>query len=285
MKAIIALASAVLTLNSFSNTFEEAQALYTKRGEDFSNAKRAADIYQKLSHQAEQDFQKANLKTKQAQALYFYAGRLSSDKEKEIFHKQAFQVADEAIQALTGGDQFSDTPRNSAHKTELAQAHYFSAINMGRWAEARGVLASLGQWSNMKKHLEAVIKNDETVEDYGAHRTLGRAYMKLPFTHGGSNKKSEKYLRKAYDKTLNEDFETSANTTTTSYYLDILAARDKADTFCEVYDTFYSLHEASGEELKELNPRLVPETKLDLEKFESGKDYEEDIHDYAETNC
>ena len=185
-------------------------------------------------------------------------------------------------------DIFNDTPYTNTPeaKTALALAHYTSAINMGKWAEARGVLASLGQWGNMKNHLEAVVKNDETVEDYGAYRTFGRAWLKLPFTHGGSKKKSYRDLKYAYDKTFNQDYATSANSTTTLYYLDTLVAKkERGDEFCDAYFGMDDLQYLSDEELKEINPEKVPEFKSDIQNFLNGTEFEEDVHDWADANC
>jgi len=269
---------------------KEAQDLYHRRGEDFDNARKAAEIYRQLGMEAEQEFEKAQFKIKEAQALYFYGDLLSSDllisrQKKEELHRQGFETAHGAVRLLTGRDRFSDSPKDPAHKRELALAHYFSAGNMGRWALARGIPASLGKWPEMVKHLEAVVKNDPSVEDYGVDRIFGRAYMKLPLTAGGSYEKSEKHLKKAYESTLHRELETSVNATTTAYYLDILATRDNSEAFCPVYRSFSALLGASEQELERLNPEMLPETQLGLERFQSGTAYDQDIHGYFDSNC
>ena len=286
MKSFVTAVMLTFAVSVAANTVEEARGLYAQRGANKDNALKASEIYKSLADGTTDKLQIAEYKTLQAQALYFYAGRTGSDSKEEKFHKIGFEAADVAVVLLSKeGTKFGATAKNSDLKTALATAHYFSAINMGKWAEARGILASLGQWGNMKKHLEAVVANDKTVESYGAHRTFGRAYMKLPFTHGGSKKKSEKYLKEAYEATFSEDFGTAENTTTTAYYLDILVARNKADTFCDVYYGMDELTQFSDEELEELNPGMVPEAKTDIKKFLSGDDYEEDVLDYAAEKC
>lgn len=287
MKVFSIIAAILITATSMATTPDQARELYEKRGEDITNAKAAADIYKSLASDGTRNkFFRAEMYRKQAQALYFFGNQQTSkDKKKEI-HEKGYLVADEAIKILSKeGTAFGSTPVEADKKTDLALAHYFSAINMGKWAEARGVLASLGQWDEMKAHLDAVVKNDKTVENWGAHRTFGRAYLKLPFTHGGSSRKSMRYLQEAFEETFNDTFETSTNTTTTAYLLDTLAKRDETDQFCEVFFPFMDLTEASDEDLQELNPKLVPEAKKDLRDFLDGEGYEEDVLEYADVNC
>ena len=263
-----------------------AQRYYQQRGENAENAKKAADLYQELAQQENDPTAKAILNIQASQAIYFYASNQEAKEDRKRLHEKGFQVADTAVVALTGGDSYSDTPLDPAQSSNLARAHYFSAINMGKWAQARGILASLDQWKHMKKHLDAILKNDETVEDYGVYRTYGRSYMKLPKTHDGSKEKSEESLKTAYDNTLHSDLETSTCTTTTLYYLDILAKRDNADVFCEVYDGLNTLREASPEELKGLNPNRVPENQRNLQQYEAGAEkYMKKIEEYGQTNC
>jgi hypothetical protein len=138
----------------------------------------------------------------------------------------------------------------------------------------------------MKKHLDGVFKNDETVASYGAYRTQGRAWLKLPFTHGGSKKKSLKDLKYAYDNTYNEDYGTAENSTTTLFYLDTLVAKKvRGDQFCDTYYGMSDLQDLSDEEILEINPDFLPEFKTDIQKFIDGEGFEEDIHGWAHSNC
>lgn len=289
MKNMLVLASLLASTFTFAQTIQDADALYALRGEDTNNAKLAADMYGQVAANETDILTKGQAYTKQGLSLYFYGVRQANSTTKEAIHKKAFEVAQQGIMFLSAeGSRFGATPKVNTRegKTALAEGHYVSAINMGKWGEARGILASLGQWGEMKDHLEALIKNDETVFEYGAYRTWGRAQMKLPFTHGGSKKESLKKLKKAYDATYSEEFATSTNTTTTAFYLDNLVARKvKGDEFCDVYYGMADLLDLSDEELKELNPENLPEIKTDLENFKSGKDYEEDVKGWADSNC
>lgn len=289
MKKIILASLMAIALQTQAATIQDANNTYNMRGQDINNAMKAADLYATLADQAATKLEKAQMLTLQGLAIYFYAERIKSESQKENLHKKAFEIADIAIKLINKeGTRFGSTASDSsaATKSALAEAHYTSAINMGKWAEARGVLASLGQWGNMKKHLDAVFLNDETVASYGAYRTQGRAWLKLPFTHGGSKKKSLKDLKYAYDNTLNEDYGTSENSTTTLFYLDTLVARKvRGDQFCDVYFGMSDLQDLSDEEILEINPDFLPEFKTDIQKFIDADGFEEDIHGWADSNC
>lgn len=289
MKKIICASLLLAATLTHAQTLDEANELFSMRGEDTQNAQAAADMYAQLASNVRSEQSKGQLLTRQSLALYWVAGRQPKEDDRERIHEQAYKIADQAIILLnTEGDRFGSTPANNdaQGKYDLAEAHYASAINMGKWAEARGVLASLGQWGNMKKHLDAVIANDDSVADYGAYRTRGRAWLKLPFTHGGSKNKSLKDLRLAYKKTFNEEFATSSNSTTTLYYLDTLVAKKiDGDEFCDAYYGLLDAADYDMEELQELSPEFAPEFKIDLQKFEDGEDFEEDIHEWADSNC
>ena len=223
----------------------------------------------------------------QAGELYFYGYRcVSSGEDKKTFHLQGFQFAKNAISLLTGGDSSSDTPQDSTLTKELALAHYYAAVNLSRWGQATGILTSLGRWGEVEGHLKAVMRNDVGVVDYGAFRTFGRAYMKLPFFKGGSYKKSEKYLAKAYAQTLNTTFNTSSNTLTTLYYLDTLSRRNKDDEFCDVYAGLEGIESFDWEQATELNAERVMETLLDIQDFKTSReDWIVDIKDKADIDC
>ncbi len=289
MKKIIMTSFFAIALQAQAITIQEANDLYNQRGQDIENALKAADHYATLATQASDKVTQAKMLTLEGLAIYFYAERVETAAEKESLHKKAFEIADTAITLINKeGDRFGATPMDNSDDTKsaLAEAHYTSAINMGKWAEARGVLASLGQWGNMKMHLDAVLANDETVASYGAYRTLGRAWLKLPFTHGGSKKKSLRDLQYAYENTLNEDYGTAENSTTTLFYLDTLVARKvRGDQFCDAYFGMSDLQDLTDEEILEINPDFLPEFKTDIEKFINGVDFEEDIHAWADSNC
>ena len=214
-----------------------------------------------------------------ATTFYFYGSRcVSSDKEKMDWHTKGLNAAKRALKLLSAGDGTE----------KRALAHYYAAVNLSRWGQAKGILAALGRWDDVKAHLEEVIKNHTDTVNHGAHRTFGRAYLKLPFFKGGSKSKSEKYLKEAYHKTLSSKFGTSVNVLTTLYYLDTLSRRNKDGEFCTVHDALAALMPLDEKKATELNPHRVLETLLDVEMFRNPPKKEEwlrDVKDYADLNC
>lgn len=266
-----------LSLSAFGN--ETASNLFSKRGEDKNNALKAADIVRDLAKSAS-GVEKASLKSREAEYVYFYGQRISGKDAKKKIHARGYDAAEVAISIL--GTNGGKDAKEESLKTPLAKAHYFYAINLGKWGEANGVLSSLSKWPQLKGHLDIIDRLDASVEDYGSYRTRARALHKLPF---GSNADAEKLLEDASEKTLSDMIELSKNSTTVLFLLDILAENDKTSRFCDVYDLFTELSEFTDEELLEYNENKLPEVKTDLELFLNNEDFENDVEKYYRRNC
>ncbi len=264
----------VLSANVFAATVEEAKGLFENRGQNADNAEIAANMFKDLATKAASAVEKGILKTKEAQATYYVGGLQTSDAKKKEVYGRGMEAAKEAFTTLDASAE--------ASKTDKATAHYFYAINLGKWAEANGVLASLGRWPELKEQLDIIDSLDKSVDDYGSLRTRARALHKLPF---GDKGESEKLLAEASLKTYNEAFGLGNNTTANNYYLDILAKNRNSQKFCELYNATNALLELSDEELKELNPAKLPESKGDLKNFKENKGFEEDVKKFADRNC
>ncbi|MBT6326928.1 MAG: hypothetical protein HOJ35_13250 [Bdellovibrionales bacterium] len=278
------LVSTLCILLSFSSFADEASDLFAKRGlsRDGKAALEAADLVKTLAAASTSKEEKAGYKSREAEYIYFYGTRLTSKDAKKKFHIRGYEAALASIKLLAK-DSEGKVPTAPSNKVPLAKAHYFYAINLGKWAEANGVLSSLSRWPELKGHLNIIDSLDKSVEEYGSARVRARALQKLPF---GSNSDARKLLKEAFNKTLSDMIELSRNATTVSYYLDILAATgDDDDTFCEVYEMFLELSDFSDEELLEYNGQKLPETKKEIENFLKGKGFEEDVKKYFDRNC
>lgn len=267
--------SAFMALGVYAN--EEAGQLWTKRGEAAENALKAANMVRDLAESVQDTAAKADLKTREAEYIYYVGGRETSKEAKKKQHERGYNAAQVAVNLLAK-DGSGKTPRVADQKTELARGHYFYAINLGKWGEANGVLSSLGRWPELRDRLEIIESLDKTVEDFGANRVRARAYQKLPF---GSKEDAEKLLAEATENTLADSYEISKNSTTAVYYLDILAKNKNASTFCAVYKTLKELSVLSDEALAQYNEARLPETKTDLKNFVENKEFEEDVKEYA----
>lgn len=282
-KSLIVSATLLGTLGAYANTIEVAEDLFTKRGADAENAKKAADIYEALAAQEADTAKKAALMVAQSEALYFYGTRQTSVSMQKTVHKKGEVVGLKAADMLKGDE---------ANKSNRARAIYFYGSNKGKWALAEGGLKPLKLFNkDFKKKMKTLIELDETVDEYGVYRILGLANIKVPdyFPFTGDDKEGERQLRRAFDNTKveTEDYTISTNSTTTRYLLFALMHNKKTDNFCELADSFYAFAEAEREEQDAVNPYLIPETQDEIENFlepKEGSDQEQ-IVEYYDNEC
>lgn len=127
--------------------------------------------------------------------LYWKGMHTAGDNNKMVIHNEGVNKANQARTLLPA----------------FADANYWSAANLGRWAEAKGVIASLSKKQEIMDTLNSIFtktvkpgKPDQvpaqgkTYEGYGADRILGRLYFKLPGFAGGSLAKSLTHGDRSY---------------------------------------------------------------------------------------
>ncbi len=255
----------------------EAQALYSKRGENKDNAKLAADQYSSLAQTEVSGLKKAQLLSKEAEAIYFYGSRVTDNEVKKSAHDRGQKTAMVAVGILAAAPGVAKEP---GFKTDLATAYYWYGANLGKWGEANGVLASLGRWPELKQNMQNILRLDETVEDFGVYRILGRGYMKVPFE---SSTEGLNFLKKAYDNTLTNiaGMTLSRNTTTIVFYLDLLKKKEEVETFCQVFKNMVKVTKLSDSDLLSYNSIRFPESKIDSAEFLANRD----VQQYAKNEC
>jgi len=77
------------------------------------------------------------------------------------------------------------------------EGHFWGAANMGALAESYGLRQGLRYRGQIKEALERALEIDPAFLDGSADRALGRWYHMVPGLFGGSETKSEAYLRKS----------------------------------------------------------------------------------------
>lgn len=279
MKSILTMATAALIMTSvaFGSGEEQADNLYTQRGQSVAYAEQAASLYAQLAEAESDTLKRAQLKIKESEATYYVGTQAQRSKDKQEIHDRGQKIAMVAVGLLSGAPGVA---AKDEFKTDLARAYYFYGANLGKWGEAKGVLASLGKWPELKDNMFKLIANDESVEDYGAYRILGKAFLKVPFE---SSAQGLEYLRKAYDSTkvTVKDMTLSRNSTTAYYFLEGLKKQEEIETFCGVFSEYSKLAKMNDQELTEYNSAKLPETKGDIAKFKGDKDLQE----YASDEC
>lgn len=191
--------------------FEKAQGLYAKRG-DAASVNEALKVLASAEAAATDDELKYDVLILTARTLYWQGVHTTSSSAKVKIHDLGYKKA-KAAKELNG---------------DLAEAYYWSAVNLARWGEANGVVSSLGKKQEVMDTINAIYekqtrdgKDGADYEGNGADRTLGRLYFKLPSFAGGSLTKALTYLERAATNAKN--FPINVN-----FYAEALASQNAA---------------------------------------------------------
>ncbi len=279
LKSLLIASTLLGSLAASANTVEMAMDLYSKRGEDTQNAKKAADIYGKLAASETDMLTKGKLMIAQSEATYFLGTKATEKKDKQRIHSAGYETALKAVRLLR------EVPGEEAI-TERSRALYFYGSNLGKWGETKFILKVLKIWKeDLKPRMMKLVTLDDSVEDYGVYRIIGRAFIKVP---NESSSKGVGYLEKAFEATKveTEDFTVAKNSTTTRYLLWAYQEVEEVDKFCELYDNYEAFTEADRADQDAVNEDLIPETQEEIKAFKSAKDKEiEKMKEYYEEEC
>jgi hypothetical protein len=230
--------------------FESARKLFDSRSAtNLEPTNRAEKLLADLANQAQDEDLKFDILILRARALNWNGAHTEDKDAKMAIHELGQKVADDA----------------KAVSDLYAEAPYFAGIHLARWAEAKGVIASLGRKKELIAYMESAIakitRDDqagETVDGYGPNRVLGRMYHKLPGFAGGSHEKSLEFLEVSFKNAKNY-----ANNVT--FLADTL--RDGNDA--EKARAKQILTDLLAQDAEKYNPARTPETR---EEFAEGRE-------------
>jgi hypothetical protein len=251
MKAVVSLlVTCLFTVSALADSakakYDEAKALYTDRGDSAKLDRAIADLEQAEALSGDQKDLKYDVLVLASQSLYFKGLHTAGEAARLAIFDKAQKKADAAKKLMP----------------DLADAYFWYAANLARWAETKGVIASLQKKNELMRNLEKLEDPDmkshdggpaEAFEYYGGSRILGRVYFKLPGFAGGSQAKSLQYLQNAYDNAKNDSLNVL-------YYAETLWAGSSADK----QKARNILDEMLRNDPKTYNPNRVPET---IEEF------------------
>ncbi|MDA8791735.1 hypothetical protein N9N67_00745 [Bacteriovoracaceae bacterium] len=246
---LILIALLGLSLNVFSQSKDEADALWQQRGDDLNNAKLAAEMYEEVSKTVSTELTAAKLLLDASNAYYIYADYSKGKNLKKKFHTKGMNVAIRAQNLI----------KDTEEKALLALAYYRHGINLGKWGKANGVASSIKKAPKLRSLMKKVIKMGfESMEFYGAHRTLGKLDFEIPKPLGGSKKRAYKALKIAFDNTQDESGVASVLGTNNLYLADSFSNRGKKEEAIKILKGFLTL-----------DPSIIPgrefETKAEME--------------------
>lgn len=172
--------------------YDDAKAKYASRSETtIAPIDEALDILAKAEGTAKTDELNYDILILEARAFYFKGVHSGDDNKTKMLLFNSGQAKADAAEAIT---------------QDYSEAPYYAGINLGRWAEANGIIASLTKVSALKAYMNNAISTDRktrdgkpaaTIDGYGPNRVFGRMYQKLPFFAGGSRSKAIDYYTKA----------------------------------------------------------------------------------------
>ena len=154
----------------------DPDALYAKR-DDPASARQAAALWQARLQRTPRGYESA---WKLARARYWLGGH-APERERKGFLEAGIQAARAAV----------------ALAPDKPEGHMWLAANMGALAESFGLRQGLKYRGAIKDELLTVLRIDPAFQEGSADRALGRWYFKVPGLFGGSNRKSEEYLRRS----------------------------------------------------------------------------------------
>lgn len=238
MKTLAPLLAATLLISSVSpipaqdlDLMARGDAAYLRRAEGHSEAvAKAGPIGESISAFEElltRDPESLEARWKLLRSLYFQGEHvLQDDDERLALYEEAREIADVGREQLAIAAGLGDNPDSMkteklaaalADTTDSAQIYFWSAVHWGLWGQYRGKMAAAkeGVAKKIRNFSEVVIEIDETMEEAGGHRVLGRLHSeapKLPFFTGWVD-------RKTAASELRRGIELAPDALLTRYYL------------------------------------------------------------------
>ncbi len=249
---VCSLATLALTANVFAadtnSKYQDAFADFQNRGTGAAAAQSCADKAGALAVEATTDLEKYNALVLQSRCTYYVGMKAKKDDDKVRIFGAAKNFADKA----------------KPLQKDRAEAYFFYGISLGRWAEANGIMKSLGERHNLRRTMETAITktavDDEgkpmagkEYDSYGSNRTLGRLLFKLPGMFGGDNRKAEEFLRVAVVESEKMGIRNSLNIL---YLAEVLVANGKKPEARQLLSDALKFEN----DPTTYNPRRVPET-------------------------
>jgi tetratricopeptide (TPR) repeat protein len=154
----------------------DPDALYRQRA-DLARAREALGIWEARLTSNPRDFESA---WKVARATYWIGPHEERDSGRRTLER-----------GVAAGKQAA------AVSPDRPEGHFWMAANMGALAESYGLRQGLRYRGAIKDALERVLQIEPAFQRGSAYAALGRWYHMVPGLFGGSEARSEEYLRKA----------------------------------------------------------------------------------------
>lgn len=175
--AITSSASQALNVETSNNILAELDALFDGR-EDIGKVQQIVTNCERLMAGNSRDYE---LLWRCSRA-YFHLGREALSKDKKLaFYNRAVEMGKRAVEV----------------KNDRPEGHFWLGISIAAVGETSGILKSLGSVKDVKREMEQVVAIDDSYEEGGAYRILGRLDHKVPWLFGGRKSRSHEYYQNA----------------------------------------------------------------------------------------
>jgi tetratricopeptide (TPR) repeat protein len=154
---------------------KEADLLYDQRA-DLAKARAARALLRQAQIEDDGNYEAT---WKLSRANYFIGAHTENDNERDEAFTEGINFGKAAIKLQDG----------------KPEGHFWLGANYGGDAE-HSTLAGLGNFEDIRRELETVLKLDETFQSGSAYLGLGRLYLRAPKVLGGDTQKAIDYLEK-----------------------------------------------------------------------------------------
>lgn len=154
----------------------QADGLYAQRA-DMAKAQQAASVYQEIL-KAEPNHEEAAWKL--CRVLYWVGTHQGGDA----------QLTSLEASVEAGKKAVAINPKS-------LPGHFWLGVAYGVYGKAKGIMKSLALLNPIKEEMAFVLNVDESYEDGGPHRVLGRLLHQIPGIVGGSKSEAVKHLAQA----------------------------------------------------------------------------------------
>jgi tetratricopeptide (TPR) repeat protein len=153
----------------------EAETLYAGR-EDLNKARVAVAA---LRQARTADYGNYEAAWKLARAAFYVGDHTDNQSERDDMFREGIDAGKAAVTL----------------QPDKADGHFWLGANYGGSA-AHSTLAGLSSFRDIKTEMDAVLKIDESYENYSTYLGLGRLYLEAPTVLGGDSKQAIEYLEK-----------------------------------------------------------------------------------------
>lgn len=261
-----------LLVASFSfSSLDEGIDLYQKRGESIESAFLAQEKFESALLAESDLLERFEVYRLLLETTFYYAANISSEDVKIKHFKKLKEYSKNALReskvkiiekpVVPGKDYIVDISKVEETKY-AAEFLYFYAMALSNLMneEVSSKIDQLTRWREIKACMGAIQRKlkQRSIQFYGADRTLGIGeYNKPKFIKKMS--RAVKYLFYSYQRSINEEYSTSAYAFNTLMYSEVLRETKKTKESCSVLKKLVELNQ---EDLLNLNKSYFPENMI-----------------------